>query len=117
MRGRIALLASLSTTAIVVLLTLVSVVAAISFARERLVGEAQFTSRLVEERLSLVIEGLIRDAVRLARSPIVSTALMDTKDRGAVLLPFLRSLQSEAAYALGGQSYLFDYRARPVLST
>lgn len=117
LRGRIALLASLSTTAIVVLLTLVSVVAAISFARERMVGEAQFTSRLVEERLSLVIEGLIRDAVRLSRSPIVSTALMDTKDRGAVLLPFLKSLQSEAANALGGQSYLFDYRARPVLST
>jgi len=117
LRGRIALLASLSTTAIVILLTLVSVVAAISFARERLVGEAQFTSRLVEERLSLVIEGLIRDTVRLSRSPIVSTALMDTKDRGAVLLPFLKSFQSEAANALGGQSYLFDYRARPVLST
>lgn len=117
LRGRIALLASLNTIAIVVLLTLVSVVAAISFARERLIGDAQFTTRLVEERLSLVIEGLMRDTIRLSKSPIVSTALLDTRDRGAVLLPFLRSLQSESTNALGGQSYLFDYRARPVLST
>lgn len=117
LRGRIALLASLSTTGIVILLTLVSVVVAISFARERLINDAQFTVRLVEERLTLVVEGLIRDTVRLSRSPIVSTALFDTRDRGAVLLPFLKSLQSESANALGGQSYLFDYRARPVLST
>lgn len=117
LRGRIALLASLSTTGIVVLLTLVSVVVAISFARERLINDAQFTVRLVEERLTLVVEGLIRDTVRLSRSPIVSTALFDTRDRGAVLLPFLKSLQSETTNALGGQSYLFDYRARPVLST
>lgn len=117
LRGRIALLASLSTTGIVILLTLVSVVAAISFARERLINDAQFTIRLVDERLTLVIEGLIRDTVRLSRSPIVSTALFDTRDRGAVLLPFLMSLQSENTNALGGQSYLFDYRARPVLST
>ncbi|MBU3730008.1 MAG: EAL domain-containing protein [Beijerinckiaceae bacterium] len=117
LRGRIALLASLNTIAIVILLTLVSVVAAISFARERLIGDAQFTTRLVEERLSLVVEGLMRDTIRLSKSPIVSTALLDTRDRGAVLLPFLRSLQSETTNALGGQSYLFDYRARPVLST
>ena len=97
LRGRIALLASLNTIAIVVLLTLVSVVAAISFARERLIGDAQFTTRLVEERLSLVIEGLMRDTVRLSKSPIVSTALLDTRDRGAVLLPFLRSLQLPAS--------------------
>lgn len=117
LRGRIALLASLSTTGIVILLTLASVVAAITFARERLINDAQFTVRLVEERLTLVVEGLIRDTVRLSRSPIVSTALFDTRDRGAVLLPFLKSLQSETTDAFGGQSYLYDYRARPVLST
>ena len=117
LRGRIALLASLSTIGIVVLLTLVAVAVAISFARERLLGDAQFTNRLVEERLSLVIADLLGDTVRLARSPIVSTALMDTRDRGAVLLPFLKSLQAENANAYSGESYLFDYRGRPVLST
>lgn len=117
LRGRIALLASLSTIGIVVLLTLVAVAVAISFARERLIGDAQFTNRLVEERLSLVLADLLGDTVRLARSPIVSTALMDTRDRGAVLLPFLKSLQAENANVYGGESYLFDYRGRPVLST